>query len=78
MKTINILLYILIYFIFLLCSQTVTPVCKISSEIAKLPAPVQIKPIIIASKEEKPPVICRVLKKSDKDSYNMYVMLIKY
>lgn len=68
-----------LYCIFLLCSsQTVTPVCR-SNEIAKLSESVQtkLKPEVEALREEKPPVICRVLKKSDKDSYHMYVKFIQ-
>lgn len=54
-------------------SQTITPVCK-TSEVAKLPSSVKVKmqSEVESLKEEKPPVICRVLKKSDKDSYHMY------
>lgn len=47
-----------------------------SAEEAKPPIP-SLQPIKIPSpKEEKPPVVCRVLGKSEKDSYCMYVIFL--
>jgi len=66
---------LLFIFYFLRC-PTITPVHK-NIEVSKLLTPPKyLEPQNIeeipAVKEEKSPVICRVLKKSDKDSFHMY------
>lgn len=49
------------------------PLCK-SSVISKLPVPTAQQQDVCMElpKEEKSPVVCRVLQKSDKDNYQMY------